>query len=210
MKKSEVSNRQSGIGYLVLKSGTKQQVEWEVDVHCDGSLAHGSIRGDENHLAAAAEDGCAILCLTSTHTVAIAIDNCADREALFTTLLSFSVPRVFHAQTIVGSDTTADSRFSIEFASVDGERLLVIVPTIIMRDYLPVLGKAVPSSAPTMTSFFRTVTTWRVGKSPSYPFVCLKFNDDVPLGLSPEDARELAAELTDRAKKVETRFHRAH
>jgi hypothetical protein len=55
------------------------------------------------------------------------------------------MPRLFRAQTIVGSGTILDGdQFSIEFCAADGEQLLVIVPTIIMRDYLPVLEKAVP------------------------------------------------------------------
>ena len=213
MKKLEVSNRQKGTGDLVLKSGTSQQVKWEIDLLSDGSLGDGSIRGDEKHLAAAAEHGCAKLRLEPNLIVAIAIDNRTDSEASFTTLLTSSVPSVFRAQTIVGSSTILDgSQFSIEFFGADGEHLLVTVPTIIMRDYLPVLEKAVPpsSSASTRTSFFQLVKTWRVGKSETRPVVCLIFNDDQPLGLSPEDARQLAAKLIDRAKDVEIRLQTAH
>jgi hypothetical protein len=213
MKKSEVSNRQKGIGYLILKSGAERQVEWEIDLLCDGSLGDGAVLGDEHHLAAAAKDGFAKLRLTSSHTLAVAIDNHTDREASFTTLLTSSTPPVFLAQTIVASVAIRDgSRFSIEFVGLDSERLLVVVPTTIMRDYLPVLEKAVPpsSSAPTMTSFFQAVTTWTAGKAMSLPFVLLKVDDDVPLGLSPQDARELAAELIDHAKEIETRLHTAH
>lgn len=212
MEKSEVSNRQKGIGHLVLKSGTCQQVEWEIELLCDGSFGDGSVRGDENHLAAAAEDGCATLRLAASHTAAIAINNQIGAEASFSILLHSSMPRLFRAQTIVGSGTILDGdQFSIEFCAADGEQLLVIVPTIIMRDYLPVLEKAVPpASAPGKTSFFRLVKKWVTGKPASSPLVCLKFNDDEPLALQLDDARQLAAELIGLAQEVETRSHTAH
>ena len=61
---AEVLTRRNGTGYLVLKSGSRKQVQWEVDYLRDGSLGDGCIRGDEAHLAAAAKDGCATVCLT--------------------------------------------------------------------------------------------------------------------------------------------------
>jgi hypothetical protein len=212
MEKSEVSNRQKGIGHLVLKSGTCQQVEWEIELPCDGSLGNGTVRGDENHLAAAAEDGCAKLRLGPGHIAAIAINSQTGAEASFSILLYSSMPYLFKAQTIVGASTILDGdQFSIEFCAADGEQLLVIVPTLIMRDYLPVLEKAVPpASAPAKTSFFRLVQRWSTAIPASYPLVCLKFNDDEPVALHPDEARQLAAELIDLAKEAETRSHTAH
>jgi hypothetical protein len=210
MEKTEVSNRQKG--YLTLKSGTCQEVEWEIELLCDGSFGSGSIRGDEKHLAAAAEDGCGTLRLAAGQTAAIAINHQIGTQASFSILLYSSRPHLFRAQTIVGSSTILDGdQFSIEFCAADGERLLVIVPTIIIRDYLPVLEKAVPPEpAPARTSFFRLVETWVTGKSASYPLVCLKFNDDQPLALQPDDARQLAAELMDLAHEVETQSNITH
>jgi hypothetical protein len=212
MEKIEVSKRQKGIGYLVLKSGSCQQVEWEIEVFCDGSLGNGSVLGDENHLAAAAKDGCAKLRLESSHTVAIAIDNQTGAEASFSILLHSSMPHIFQAQTIVGSSTILDgNQFSFEFRAADGEQLLVVVPTIIIRDYLPVLEKAVPpASTPAKTSFFRIAEKWATAMPASYPLVCMKFDDDEPVALHPEDARLLATELIDLAKEVETRSHNVH
>jgi hypothetical protein len=211
MEELQVPNQQKGIGHLLLKSGTSQPVEWEIEL-CDGFLGNGSVRGDETHLAAAAKDGCAKLQLAAEHTAAIAINNQTGAEASFSILLHSSTPHLFQAQTIVGSSTILDGdQFSIEFCTADGEQLLVIVPTIIMRDFLPVLGKAVPPvSAPTKTSFFRIAKTWVTGKPASYPLVCLKFDDDEPLALHHGDARELAAELIDLAKEVETRSQTGH
>jgi len=205
-------DRQKGVGYLVLRSGASQRVEWEIELFCGDSSGNGSLRGDENHLAAAAEDGYAKLRLAPDHTVAIAIDNQTGAEASFTILLHSSVPHLFEAQTIVGSSTILDgNQFSFQFRAADGEQLLVIVPTIIIRDYLPSLEKAVPpASAPTKTSFFRIVKTWATATPASYPLVCMKFDDDEPVALSPEDARLLAAELVDLAKEVEIRSHSAH
>jgi hypothetical protein len=205
MDQTELSKRQKGIGHLVLKSGTCQLVEWEIEL-CDGSLGNGSVRGDETHLAAAAKDGCAKLQLAAEHTAAIAINNQSGAEASFSILLHSSMPHLFKAQTIVGSSTILDGdQFSIKFCAADGEQLLVILPTIIMRDYLPVLEKAVPpAAAPTKTSFFRLTKTWATVKPASYALVCLKFDDDEPLALHPDDARQLAAELIELAKEAQT------
>jgi hypothetical protein len=212
MQQTEASNRLKGIGYLVLKSGASQQVEWEIELFCGDSSGNGSLRGDENHLAAAAEDGCAKLRLALDHTVAIAIDNQTGAEASFSILLHSSMPHLFAAQTILGSSTILDgNQFSFAFRDANGEELLVTVPTIIVRDYLPSLEKAVPpASAPTKTSCFQLVETWATAKPASYPLVCLKFDDEVPLALHPEDARELAQELIDLAKEVEARSHNVH
>ena len=202
----------SVLAHLVLKSGTCQQVEWEIELLCDGSLGNGTVRGDENHLAAAAEDGCAKLRLGPGHIAAIAINSQTGAEASFSILLYSSMPYLFKAQTIVGASTILDGdQFSIEFCAADGEQLLVIVPTLITRDYLPVLEKAVPpASAPAKTSFFRLVQRWSTAIPASSPLVCLKFNDDEPLALQLDDARQLAAELIDLAQEVETRSHTAH
>jgi hypothetical protein len=212
MSKSEVLHRQKGIGYLVLKSGTRKQVEWEIDQLSDGSLGNGCIRGDEEHLAAAAEDGCAKLGLASSMTAAIAVNRYEDGEALFTTLLISSAPAVFYAQTIAGSSTILDgSQFSTEFSGANGEQLRVIVPTIVMRDYQAVLQKVVPPSSSTSarTSYFQHIKTWSTATTTIHSFVCLIFNDDLPLALSPGGARELAAELIERAEYVETRSQTA-
>lgn len=160
MAKFEAFQRQTGIGYLVLKSGTCEQVEWEIDLLSNGSVGDGRIRGDKKHLAAAAKDGCANLRLSPAKTAAIAIDRCKDGEASFEPLVISSAPPVFHAQTVVGSSAILDgSQFSIAFSSTEGEELLVIVPTIIMRDWLQVLQKVVPpsSSASATTSFIQPV-----------------------------------------------------
>ena len=213
MLKSEVVPRQNGIGYLVLKDGIFRQVQWEIELLDDGSLGDGCIRGDEQHLAAAAAAGCAKLLLSINVTAAIAISSHNDRGASFTTVLISSKRSVFQAQTIVGSSPTSDSyQFSIEFSAADGERLIIIVPTIIMRDYLPVLKKTLPPASPQSapTTFFRVPETWKAATTATYPFVCLTFDDDEPLALTLTGARELAAELTELATKIEKRSQTAH
>jgi hypothetical protein len=205
-KAAEVLTRQNGTGYLVLKSGTGKQVQWEVDYLRDGSLGDGYIRGDEAHLAAAAKDGCATVCLTSKITAAIAIENQEHGEASFSPLLVSM--NVFQAQTINGSKSTSTgNQFVIEFSDADGKRFLMIVPTIVLRDYLPVLEEAVRpgESANATTGFFRLLQTWKAGTSRSYPFVLLGLNDEAPFGLSPEEARELAGELIEGANEVDSR-----
>lgn len=211
MEKPEASKRHKGIGYLVLKSGSYQQVEWDIELFCNG-WGNGFVRGDENHLATAAEDGCGILRLAPEHSVAIAIDNQTGAEASFSILLHSSMPHIFRAQTIVGASTILNGdQFLLEFRTADSEQLLVTVPTVIIRDFLPVLKKTVPPvSAPTKTSACQIVEAWATGTPASFPFVCLKFDDDVPVAISPEAARELAKELVDRAREVENRSHNTH
>ena len=162
----EVLSRQNGIGYLVLKDGSSKLVEWEVELLRDGSIGNGCIRGDKKHSEAAADDGCAILRLSAKISAAIAIDNYEHGEASFTTLLVSSTPSVFRAQTIRGSSTILDGdQFSIEFVGADGESLLVIAPTVIVRDYLPVLQSAIPprSATSASTAFFGLAETWGTG-----------------------------------------------
>ena len=210
MDKAEVLTQRSGNGYLVLKSGSGKQVQWQVDYLRDGSLGDGYIRGDEAHLAAAAKDGCATIRLTSKITAAIAIENQEHGEASFSPLLVSM--NVFQAQTINGSkSTSAGHQFVIEFSDADGKRLMIIIPTIVMRDYLPILEKAVRpgESASAKTGFFRLTRTWKTGTSRSYPFVLLGLNDEEPFGLSPEEARELAGELIEGAKEVDSRSQTA-
>jgi hypothetical protein len=210
-KATEVLTRQNGTGYLVLKSGSGKQVQWEVDYLRDGSLGDGCVRGDEAHLAAAAKDGCATVCLTSKITAAIAIENQEHGEASFSPLLVSM--NVFQAQTINGSSSTSGgNQFQIEFSDADGRRFVIIVPTIILRDYLPVLAEAVGpgESASATTGFFRLPRTWITGTSRSYPFVLLGLNDGAPFGLSPEEARKLAGELIEGAKEVDSRSQTAH
>ena len=183
MEKAEILTRRNGSGYLVLKSGAGKQVQWEVDYLRDGSLGDGCIRGDEAHLAAAAKDGCATVCLTSKITAAIAIENQEHGEAPFSPLLVSS--DVFQAQTINGSKSiSGGNQFLIEFSDANDRRFVIIVPMIVMRDYLPILEKAVRpgQSASARTGFFRLPRTWKTGTSRSYPFVLLGLNDEELLG----------------------------
>ena len=148
MDKAEIQTRRNGTGYLVLRSGVSKQVTWEIEVLNDGSGGKGIVRGDKDHLAAAAKDGCANLLASADTTVAVAIDGCENGEASFSLLLVSSAPRTFRAETIENSGPIVDgNRFLIEFSGSDDERLFVIVPTIIMRDYLITLEKVVPPSS---------------------------------------------------------------
>jgi hypothetical protein len=204
----EILFRQEGIGYLILKSRTRVCVGWEVDILSDGSLANGVVRGDEADLEVAAQDGCAILELSAATTAAINIDSHAEGIGCFTTLMVSSVTSTFEAQTIVGSEPISNGdRFVLAFASAGGERFEVTVPTIVMRDYVPILQKTLSkgSNQQQHSSFVRIPTTWRTATTASYPLVCVVFDEDEPVALSPEDARDLAAELLEHAKRVEAR-----
>jgi hypothetical protein len=211
MEKSDVITRQKGTGYLILKSGIVKQVGWEIDLLRDGSIVNGIIRGDEQHLAAASDDGCANLRLSVNTSAAIAIDGFENEEASFTTLLVSSA--LFRAQTITGSGPILDgNEYSIEFSGADGEHHLVIVPTTIMRDYLPILEKLVPPSSTDSpsTAFFRIAKTWEAGTAREYSFVVLKFDDEPPVALTPEESRELAKQLIEGAETIDTRLRVAH
>lgn len=202
MAKAKVPTRRDGTGYLILKSGVSKQVTWEVDVLHDGSAGKGIVRGDNNHLAAAAKDGCANLLVSADTTAAVAIDGCEDGEASFSVLLASSAPHTFRANKIEARPIVDGNRFLFEFSGADDERLFVIVPTIIMRDFLITLEKVVP---PSSTSFIRIPKSWTTTIGETIPFVCLIFDDEPPLALQPNEARMLAAELVESAKVIENR-----
>ena len=206
MGTTEVLTRREGTGCLILKNGSGKRVRWQVDYLRNGSLGDGCIRGDEAHLAAAAKDGCATVRLTPNITAAIAIENQERDEASFSPLLVSM--NVFQAQTINGSKAISNgNQFMIEFSDADGKRFLMIVPTIILRDYLPVLEEAVGpgESASATTGFFRLHQPWTISTSRSYSLVVLSLSDAVPFGLSPEEARELAGKLIEGATEVDSR-----
>jgi hypothetical protein len=208
MDKAEIQTRRNGTGYLVLRSGVSKQVTWEIEVLNDGSGGKGIVRGDKDHLAAAAKDGCANLLASADTTVAVAIDGCENGEASFSLLLVSSAPRTFRAETIENSGPIVDgNRFLIEFSGSDDERLFVILPTIIMRDYLITLEKVVP---PSSISLIRSPKSWAMAIGETIPFVCLIFDGEPPLALQPNEARMLAAELVESAKVIEDRPTNLH
>jgi hypothetical protein len=87
----------------------------------------------------------------------------------------------------------------------------VVIPTIVLQDYMPVLQKVLPPrSSDAATAMIRLPAEWGTAPAHSFPYVCLFFNDDPPLGFSPDDARQLAAELMEGAKKIEERVQTAH
>jgi len=201
----------TGTGVLILRSGIKKSVTWEVSHLGEMVFGAGRVCGDHAHLETATQDRCATLQLDNTMTLAIAIDRSGPGEAFFTTLLASSVISIFHAQTICGSTPILDgSKFSIKFSDQNTASLLVILPTLIMRDYLPILENSVcrPLPGSAKTGFFRVPKTWRTGISNSYPFVLLLFDSDEPVAVSSQDARELAAELISWAEQIENRSYR--
>ena len=213
MNYSKESRPENGSGYLVLKSGTSEPVQWEIDSRSDGALDGGRVRGNANHLAQAAEDGCAILRLTMAVTMAIAVESHDDTEASFRPLLVQQEWSVFEAQGIVGSASDPDSdQFSIQFLNREGESLLVTIPKVIMRDYLPLLQHALPSDPPgsVTTSYIRIPSDWKTALARASSHVCLVCSDDPPLGFSPQDARRLAEQLIEGAKKIEARPKTTH
>jgi len=204
--------KQKGSGDLVLKNGARQVVIWEIEILSDGSIRKGAIHGGGKHLATAAKDGCANLFLGLEMTAAIAIDGCNDDQASFTVLLISSEPRLFPAQTIGEAGPVLEkSLFSIGFSNAEEEHLTVTVPTIVLSDFLPILQNLVTASspAPGKTTFTRRPKTWKTGSLASGS-VSIVFDDDVPVALVPQDARELAAELIEFANRVESLHDVAH
>jgi len=209
MSKEKAQSR-SGSGILVLKNGFKKPVTWEVELYGDRMFGTGRVCGEYAHLKAATKDRCAILKLDDTLSLAIVIDRCDPGEAFFKTLLVSSTKPIFDAQTIRGSSPILDgSRFSIDFSDQNGASLRVVVPTIIMRDYLSVLQQKLSPPLPgsPKTGFFWIPQTWRTAISNSYPFVLLLFDDHQPIGIYSQQAREVAVELLEGAEQIENRSH---
>ena len=209
MDKAEIETRQNGTGYLVLKNGSGKQVQWEVDFLRDGSLGEGCIRGDEAHLAAAAK----------THAPPSSSRPKSRRLLRSTTKTmvkrrfhrSWFLSNVFQAQTINGSKSFSDgNQFVIEFSDANGKQFVIIVPTIVLRDYLPVFEKTMRpfSPRPQRQGSFNLPERGR-RTIRSYPFVLLGLNDEQPFALGPEEARELARRLIEGAKEVDNRSQTA-
>ena len=102
---SEVSFRQRGFGYLILKSGSSKRVGWEIELAPDDSIGSGWIWGDEEHLQAAADDGCAVLHISLNMSAAIAIEHYKDGEATFSNS--------------VGNATSGDPRLQLDDVSAN-------------------------------------------------------------------------------------------
>lgn len=209
MSKSDESPKLNGNGSLVLKNGDCLEVAWEIEFLATG-VGHGRLRGDEKYLNAAVEDGCAILHLAPNNTAAITIDDQNAGEASFTTFLVASIPTIFNSQSIVGSGSIEHARFFLEFSGNNGEGLKVILPATILREYLPVLQKTVPSessiSSPASVAWFPTQCEH--GFDPMGPSVFLAFDHELPLGLDPKTAREIAKAMIAVADKADA-AHRA-
>jgi hypothetical protein len=164
------------------------------------------VRGDAAHLVKAAREGCATLEFSVGFSAAIAFDRSASNELSFEILLVSVEQPIFCAQTITGSHIH-EGRFVIEFATVTGEPLLVTVPPIIMRDYLPILREQLPppSKASSKTSFFKVVRESKITALASYPYVCVVFDRDEPRALTTTVAHLLAKDLVTVAEEVESR-----
>ena len=61
-----------------------------------------------------------------------------------------------------------------------------------------------------MTGFYRRVQKMETRTAMSHHFVSLRLDDNIPLALSPEDARQLAAELVEREKEIDALLQIAH
>jgi hypothetical protein len=68
-------------------------------------------------------------------------------------------------------------------------------------------AQSIQGSRPTAsgkTTVARRPKTWKTGSLAMSGCVCIVFDDDVPVALVPQDARELAAELIEFADRVES------
>jgi hypothetical protein len=207
MVKTKRNNRPNGVGYLLLKNGSCEVVEWEINFLPNGVIGNGCIRGDEEHLEAAFEDGCAVLYPEQGSVAAITIDRRKRNKAYFKTLLTSCTPPVFHAKTIVMSGPILDGNtFSIVFSDSANAQLRVNLPIKVISNYIPKLQKLfVPMPTSPTTSFVRIIDAWKTETMESDAFVCVALDNDEAVGLSPASARQLAAELIERAKEVESR-----
>ncbi len=199
-------SRQRGSGWLVLKTGTRGQVGWEMDFPPGGTPREGAVRGDAAFLAQAAQDRCATLEISPAVSAAIAFNGSASNELSFEILLISDKQSIFCARTVTGSHIHQD-RFVIEFASMTGDSLLVTVPPIIMHDYLPILREQLlsPSKESSRTSFFKIVGEAKIATTASYPYLCVVFDCDEPRALTTAVARLLAEDLVTAAEKVDSR-----
>jgi hypothetical protein len=202
--------KQNGSGLLVLKDGTAQQVQWELD-HSARPPGRGRLHADEERLAAAARDGSAILWLAADIKAAIAIESCDGGVASFTVLLFSATSVRFDVHHVVTTALTADgTRTLLELSNAASESLIVSFPTDMLIDYLPTLEQLFDRPSSAKHSLIRIPEKWRTAIARTRKCVVLVVDDDRPIGFSPEDARELAGELINGANKIEERRRTAH
>ncbi len=209
-KTSKVVNTQVGCGYLELKNGKSGRVSWEINQLDTGEIASGYVTGDKRLIRAAARDKWAKLSVTPKVSVAVAIKRCHAGKASFTGLLtSWDVPHPtqFEAQMILGLEPAADgTQVVIQFADHDGRRQAVVIPVEIIRDTVPHLEKIVASDPGAWQAVLcRVVNQWRTASAEREPLIYVQLNNDAPRALAPKVARDLAAELVERANEVESR-----
>lgn len=209
MSKCEDEFHRDGIGKLVLKNGCHKEVSWETEFYREGIVSAGIIRGDVEHLRTAANDRCAILKLDDDVIVAISIDLLNDGEASFEPLLISTAPPTFCAQTISASGGFfGGARYAIDFSDARGGSFRVILPAIIVWDFLPAaLSQLSPVflAEETTTSFCRIVENVNTAAPSDSCFVHITFDTDQSLAMTPSKARQLAEELKKLAQKVEGR-----
>ena len=102
--------------------------------------------------------------------------------------------------------------YFIDFSDRHGEQLRVAMPAIFMWNFLPAAYRQLSRffTQETSTSFFRIVKAFKTSLTPDSPFVCAFFDNDQPVALTSDAARQLAEELIKLAEEVEARPQTKH
>jgi len=200
-RNEEHGTQKHGSGELVLNDGTRKSVSWKLEILQGRRATHGLIRGQKDHVKAAAKDGCAILYADGA-TLAINVYNYKNGQAAFAVLLA-RVP-LFAAQTV--SDWWFDeNQFSMLLSCDDGERFRVTIPTIAMRGFLALAPRQLESIFVANASPSRFVKIVAITGRDGHCVVSVALDNGDSLDLPPDDAREMGKDLIALANQIDKR-----
>lgn len=118
----------------------------------------------------------------------------------------------FQAQSLVETRTDNDARrLEMTFMDADGRRQTISLPVEIAADLVPVL-KALSArrNGTSKAEFTRMARLTAVGSARHERLVLIRFDDDPPLGLDPDEAENLWREVREQTEHVSRMKPPAH
>ncbi len=118
----------------------------------------------------------------------------------------------FDAQSLVETRTDSDARrLEMTFMDADGRRQAISLPVEIAADLAPVLRSlASRLNGSNKAEFTRMARLTAVGSARHERLVLIRFDDDPPYGLDPDEAENLWREVREQTEQVSRMKRPAH
>jgi hypothetical protein len=114
------------------------------------------------------------------------------------------MPSNFKAQSLLETRAQhAERRLELTFVDTEGRRQTISLPTAVAADLVPVL-KSLSAGAvgSEHTQFTRMPRQMAVGSAKHERLVLIRFDDEPPYGLDPDEAENLWREVREEAEQV--------